>query len=195
MGIEARDLALKRAAKINSAVAADSIVKDNQLAKQGEKLAISRSENKDLRRRENDEMIVEQAAAQFSKNEADVYRQEDLLIIRLKTMKFDSGRSDLPSDSIEVLTKVKNVIKKLGPSNITVEGHTDAVGESSLNQKLSEQRAESVVKFFNTDKLLDNNSMDSVGYGSTKPLTSNKTQVGRAQNRRVDIVIKPNQSI
>lgn len=195
MTLEARDLALARAEEAATADEADLALKENRLITQERSLERVRSENQEFKRKEKEQLVVSEAAAQFKKDEADVYRQGDQVIIRLKSMHFASGRSDLPANSIGVLTKVKDVIKKLGPSSVVVQGHTDAVGKRTLNQKLSEERAESVVKFFSTDKSLDENFMDSVGYGSTKPLASDKTKEGRAQNRRVDIIIKPQDSM
>jgi OOP family OmpA-OmpF porin len=188
MALEARDLALQKADLVITQV-------DNQLAEQGEILAITNVENNILIKKDHDDQIVKDAAAQFNSNEAEVYLQEDSLVIRLKTMNFSSGRSDLPADSIAVLTKVKDVIKDIGPSSVMVQGHTDGVGSSKINQSLSENRAKSVKEFFSSDKLLSDNTLDFVGYGYTKPLASNKTKEGRAQNRRVDVIIKPNQSI
>ena len=90
---------------------------------------------------------------------------------------------------------MKDVIQGFGPGQVTVEGHTDAVGAARINQKLSENRAESVMKYFNSDSFRDTHSVNFVGYGYSKPLGTNKTKEGRSQNRRVDIVIKPTQAI
>ncbi len=193
--LETKDKALTDADNVISEVAAGSMKKDEELALQGGALALSQDKNKVLERNERDDKIVANAAAQFDASEADVYRQDGLLIIRLKSMNFASGRSDLPAESMPVLTKVKEVIKDLGPGEIVVQGHTDGVGAASTNQKLSQNRAKAVEQFFSTDKALENNKFDSIGYGYSKPLGSNKTKEGRAQNRRVDIVIKTTQSI
>ncbi|MBA2405537.1 MAG: OmpA family protein [Bdellovibrionales bacterium] len=195
MTLEARDNALIEADAIITEVAAESIQKDEVLAQQDEALTHSQDANKAHEKKANEDQIVTNAASQFNNNEADVYRQGDNLIIRLKSMNFASGRADLPSDSIAVLTKVKEVIKDIGPGAVMVEGHTDGVGAANINQQLSEKRAKSVMEFFATDKILGDNKMDSKGYGYSKPLATNKTKEGRAQNRRVDIVIKPNQEI
>lgn len=204
MTLEARDQAVTNANLITSEVVAESSIKDEKLALKDVKLAIKDEEiadqnanlayaegaNNELLRREYDEKVVNNAAAQFDKSEADVYRQDGNLVIRLKKMNFASNRSDLPSDSIAVLNKVKFVMKDLAPESVMVEGHTDAIGDSIKNQKLSELRAQSVMKFFASEKYLEGNILDSTGFGYSKPLATNKTKEGRAQNRRVDIVIK-----
>lgn len=193
--LESRENALKQADSTISEVAAVAIQKNEELKARNASLIVSQDENKALKRKEQDDKVVADAAALFSDNEADVYRQEGLLIIRLKTMNFASGRSDLPSDSLVILNKVKEVIRGIGPGQITVQGHTDGIGSAITNQKLSQSRAQSVMTYFTSDKVLENNEITSIGYGYTKPLATNKTKEGRAQNRRVDIVIKPSQQI
>lgn len=168
MLLEARDLALARA------IAASS---------------------EELKPHERYELIVNQAAAQFNKDEIDVFRQSDQVIIRLNSINFASGSADLSANSIAILTKVKNMIKELGPTSVMVQGHADALGDPSLNQKLSEERAESVVDFFSSDNAFDKNFLDSIGYGSAKPLGPNRTKEDRAKNRRIDIVITPPESM
>jgi len=129
------------------------------------------------------------AQQSFSKDEAEVYRQGDNLIVRLKQMQFSTGRSELPDSSLPVLNKVKDVIASMGANKVTVEGHTDAVGSHAQNQVLSEKRADAIAKYFTAESVLPADQIEVKGYGDTKPLTTNKTKVGRAQNRRVDIVI------
>lgn len=195
VNLESRDIALKQASMVISDVAADNIKKDIELEEQNANLAMSKDENEEHLKKAHEDKVIADAVAQFDKSEADVYRQDGSVIIRLKSMNFASGRSDLPADSIAVLNKVKEIIKDIGPGQVTVEGHTDGVGNASINQRLSKDRAQSVMKFFSTDKILENNEMNFTGYGYTKPLATNKTKEGRAQNRRVDIVIKPSQLI
>ncbi|HXH74535.1 MAG TPA: OmpA family protein [Bacteriovoracaceae bacterium] len=188
--LEARENALSDSDKALNAANAGSLNKDQALTAQGEALALSQGANQEHERKESDEKIVRDAAAKFDSSEADVYRQDGLLIIRLKSMNFASGRSDLPSESLAVLNKVKEVMKDVGPGKVTVQGHTDSSGAANTNQTLSQTRAQSVAKYFQVDSLFGDSQFDSIGYGYSKPLASNKTKEGRAQNRRVDIVIK-----
>jgi len=131
----------------------------------------------------------ETARASFSPDEAEVYRQGDNLVVRLKSMKFPVGRAELPASSFAVLDKVNNVITTLGAEKVVVEGHTDATGSHAKNQTLSEKRADAVAKYFVAEDALPQDKIDAKGFGDSKPLASNKTAQGRAQNRRVDIVI------
>ena len=86
---------------------------------------------------------------------------------------------------------MKNVIEKIGSDSVVIEGHTDEIGAASVNKALSTERAKSVANFFLADKVVAPEHIKSIGYGFEKPLSTNKTKEGRAQNRRVDIVIMP----
>jgi len=74
---------------------------------------------------------------------------------------------------------------------VTVEGHTDSTGGKKLNQKLSAARAEAVKEYLEVNAADPSIEFDSKGFGYDKPLATNKTPEGRAQNRRVDVVIEP----
>jgi OOP family OmpA-OmpF porin len=72
---------------------------------------------------------------------------------------------------------------------MTVEGHTDSVGSSSKNQSLSQERAEAVRRYILDAMRMDPSLIDAVGYGESRPIASNGTQAGRAQNRRIEIIL------
>jgi OmpA-OmpF porin, OOP family len=133
---------------------------------------------------------IKSVAKDFSKDEAEVYRQGDKLLFRLKGINFSSGRSDLPGNSMALLEKVKEVAEDLNATEVVVEGHTDAVGAAAPNKELSQKRAEAVAKYFASNGI-ENDNIEAVGYGFEKPLTTNKTKEGRATNRRVDVLITP----
>ena len=76
------------------------------------------------------------------------------------------------------------------PKNrVRVEGHADNVGRADYNQKLSEMRAKSVANYLIENCNIPESRMETIGYGETRPVASNKTVAGRVQNRRVEIVI------
>lgn len=133
---------------------------------------------------------LEEARSKFSSDEAEAYQQGGNLVIRLKKINFASGRSELPSASLASLAKVTEVAKSLNASEIKVEGHTDSVGAENINKSISEKRADVVATYFKSNGFNDINVM-SEGYGFQKPIATNKSKEGRAQNRRVDIVITP----
>ena len=128
--------------------------------------------------------------AMFSPNEADVLRTGDNTVIRLKGLQYKTGKSELTADSYKILSKARDAVRTMGASSVIIEGHTDAVGSSAKNQQLSEARADAVKKYFQSTDDLKNITIESTGVGDQKPLTSNKTAIGRAQNRRVDLIIK-----
>lgn len=103
-----------------------------------------------------------------------------------KTILFDSGRSSIKSQSEVVLKDITAILNKYSSATFTVEGHTDSTGSEAGNQKLSESRANAV-----KDHLVANgvssSRLSAVGHGEAKPIDSNKTRAGRANNRRVEI--------
>ncbi len=92
------------------------------------------------------------------------------------------------------MAKVKGVAEGLNPKQIVIEGHTDSTGSAELNTKLSQERASSIANYLGTTGLAEQR-LQSVGYGFKKPIASNKSKEGRSQNRRVDIVITPENAL
>lgn len=133
----------------------------------------------------------EQARAMFNKNEAEVYRQGQAIVIRLRGLEFDTAKAQLKGANFPVLAKVQDVIAEFPSSKVTVEGHTDSQGGKAINEKVSQARAETVKSYLENNAKVEGAAYTAVGYGFQKPLASNKTASGRAQNRRVDIVITP----
>jgi outer membrane protein OmpA-like peptidoglycan-associated protein len=145
--------------------------------------------NKGLRSEQEWNEALESARGEFSAEEADVYRQGDKLLIRLKKMNFPSGSAEVPELSEALLSKVSNVIEELNAKNIEVQGHTDSTGSVPINQKLSKERARAVAEYLENE--VDDVRVKTVGYGFERPISANKNSAGRATNRRVDIVITP----
>ena len=131
---------------------------------------------------------MDQVRKNFSSDEAEVYQQGDKLILRLKKLNFSSGSSTIPTDSIDLLSKVGEIIKGVKAEKVVVQGHTDSRGDAAYNQKLSVDRAQSVAKFMDSKSLKA--EIESNGYGESKPLANNEDADGRALNRRVDIVVE-----
>ena len=103
-----------------------------------------------------------------------------------KTILFDTGKSTIKSQSAEVLGDIIKILKEYPTSKFTVEGHTDSVGSEKLNQRLSDSRANSVKEYL-IENGIDAFRLSALGYGESKPIDSNKTRKGRANNRRVEI--------
>ena len=110
------------------------------------------------------------------------------LIVNLSDVLFDTGKYTLKPDTKISLAKVAVIIQAYPSLKLQVEGYTDNVGSDMLNQKLSENRAEAV-KAFLIAQGTDPNSITSAGYGKSNPVADNSTAAGRAQNRRVDLIV------
>lgn len=133
----------------------------------------------------------EMARKSFSSDEAEVYKQGDDLLIRLKGMEFPSAQAAIPSKNYSLLSKVQKILGEFDNASVVVEGHTDSLGGKETNKTLSEKRAEAVKEYLQSNLSESNKKIEAIGFGDEKPLAGNKTAKGRAQNRRVDIVIKP----
>lgn len=106
-----------------------------------------------------------------------------------KTILFDTGKTTLKPASLEVLDNAAAILNQYKLANFYVDGYTDTVGSESLNQRLSEGRAASVVTYL-TSKGVAADRLESRGFGEASPIASNKTRDGRKTNRRVEILLK-----
>ncbi|MEP3837506.1 MAG: OmpA family protein [Algibacter sp.] len=103
-----------------------------------------------------------------------------------KTILFDTGKSTIKAQSAAVLADIIGILKEYPTAKFTVEGHTDSVGSETLNQRLSDSRANSVKEYL-VENGIDAFRLSALGYGEAKPIDTNKTRAGRANNRRVEI--------
>ncbi|WP_435135989.1 OmpA family protein [Formosa sp. A9] len=103
-----------------------------------------------------------------------------------KTILFDTGKSTIKAESEEVLENITLILNKFPHAKFTVEGHTDSSGSDELNMRLSDARA-LAVKDYLVSHGIDEFRLSSKGFGETKPIDTNKTRAGRANNRRVEI--------
>lgn len=101
---------------------------------------------------------------------------------------FATGKAELQPESRPVLKEIAETMKKYGDLKILIEGHTDNVGYAAANLTLSDARAAAVKAALVADFGVDGGRMTTKGFGDTKPTVPNATAVGRAQNRRVEIV-------
>jgi len=127
----------------------------------------------------------------FTSDEARVFREGNTIIMRLVGLGFDSGDAQIKSENFDLLAKVEKAIDVFPRSELTIEGHTDSFGGDDLNQKLSQERAESVQQYMINAMRIPTYRLIATGYGETHPVANNETEAGRARNRRIDIVIKP----
>ncbi|MBE6256805.1 MAG: hypothetical protein E7103_02450 [Prevotella sp.] len=102
---------------------------------------------------------------------------------------FETGKATLKSESMEEIQKVADYMKKNPTARFEVQGHTDNQGSDKINDPLSQQRAEAVVKALE-GLGCDPFNMRAVGKGSHEPVADNATEDGRAKNRRVEFIKK-----
>jgi len=113
---------------------------------------------------------------------------------------FDSGilfgvnSSKLQSAAKENISSLSKVLQKYDDTKILIQGHTDASGSDEHNQKLSEQRAESVARYAMSQGV-QQVRFSVLGYGEEKPIATNDTEVGRRENRRVEVAIFANDKL
>jgi outer membrane protein OmpA-like peptidoglycan-associated protein len=113
------------------------------------------------------------------------------LIVNMPDVLFATGKYDLTPEAKVKLAKVSGILLSYPGLRMQVEGHTDSVGNDEFNQKLSEQRAGSVRDFL-VQQGASMNNVAAVGYGKSDPIADNGTAGGRAQNRRVELVVSGN---
>jgi len=119
-----------------------------------------------------------------------------LVITFVAEVLFDSGRAQLKNSALGTLDKVASILKEEVPNNrIAVEGHTDNVpiarSRWASNWELSAHRALSVVEYLQKEGI-NPEKLSASGYGEYQPVTSNDSHEGRKKNRRVEVIIVPN---
>lgn len=132
-----------------------------------------------------------QGQVQQAQNEMDEIKN---MIARkdISPINFATGSDKLLVDSYQSLDKVAETAKKYPTLKLRIEGHTDNVGDDASNMKLSQKRAEAVRTYLISKGSLDSNLIEAVGFGESKPITSNDTAEGRAKNRRVEFMFSVN---
>ncbi|MCP1762042.1 OmpA family protein [Bradyrhizobium japonicum] len=104
-------------------------------------------------------------------------------------IRFATKRADIDPDSAGILDHLIETALRCPTTNIEVAGHTDADGEDSFNQALSEKRAQAVIDYL-VKAGLPATRFTPVGYGATQPLAGNDTDEGKAQNRRIEFLVR-----
>jgi OOP family OmpA-OmpF porin len=102
---------------------------------------------------------------------------------------FDSKRAKLRRESYSTLHEIGRTLENWPDLKVEIAGHTDAVGPAPSNQKLSEQRAQSVRGYLLDNFEIEKRQLTAAGYGEQQPVASNDTAQGRAQNRRVEFKV------
>lgn len=132
------------------------------------------------------EISVKPAAAPV---DATVCQQLFSELLGKARIRFDTGKADIAADSAGLLDRLIETALRCPNANIEVVGHTDTDGEEAANQALSEKRAQAVTDYL-VRAGLPASRFTPIGYGSTQPVAGNDSDEGKAQNRRIDFVVR-----
>jgi OOP family OmpA-OmpF porin len=100
------------------------------------------------------------------------------------SVQFENNSAKLKPDSLPELDTAASLLNRVTSITAVIEGHTDSVGDAAYNQKLSQQRAQSVTDYL-VSKGVSSSRLQAKGFGESQPIADNATADGRAQNRRV----------
>jgi len=157
----------------------------NRLASSEEKLKFEIEQEK-IRKEK-----IKRISASFSASEGKALLDGKNVILRLYGLNFPSGKAVIEPQFFSLLSKVKSSFAEFPGCLITIEGHTDSIGSDSINQRLSEERAEAVRQYIIANSNISWDRIRSVGYGEKNPVASNETADGQTKNRRIDVIIQP----
>jgi outer membrane protein OmpA-like peptidoglycan-associated protein len=126
---------------------------------------------------------------------AEVQRRDDSLLVNFhSSLLFATGKSHLEPGAYDRLRALARTLNNYPKSRVIIKGHTDSVGEEAYNQRLSESRADTVRNFLIAEGVASAR-ITAIGFGENMPLTTNDTAEGRAQNRRVEVEIRPDEEV
>lgn len=97
---------------------------------------------------------------------------------------FEPGSATIATESLKTVDLIAEVLEVCGPIRMEIQGHTDSQGRATMNQQLSQSRAQSVLNELRARRILTS-SYAAVGYGETQPIGDNDTEEGREANRRI----------
>ncbi len=108
--------------------------------------------------------------------------------VALYAILFDSDKADLKPESLSSIAEISKLMKSDTKLQVLIVGHTDNVGNLEYNRALSERRAKAVVSHLSSHHGISSSRLTAVGVGMAAPLQSNSSELGRAKNRRVEVV-------
>lgn len=145
---------------------------------------------KELEEKQQREAKIAKVRDMFTPAEASVVLEGNQLIIRLFSLSFPIGKATIQPQYFSVLSRVQRAIREYPDGKISIEGHTDSIGDERYNERLSTKRAEAVRDYLIANMVIDAVRLEAIGYGESRPISSNDTEEGRAQNRRIDVAIQ-----
>jgi OmpA-OmpF porin, OOP family len=134
-------------------------------------------------------VIVEKRALEQVVSASDMLTALDKQGFIALDIHFDTAKAVIKPESQPIVEQIVTLLKGNVKLKISVEGHTDNVGTAASNQKLSEARATAVVAAI-VAQGIERDRLSSAGFGQDRPVADNRTEEGRAKNRRVELVRK-----
>jgi outer membrane protein OmpA-like peptidoglycan-associated protein len=136
--------------------------------------------------RENEELrqVLVGTGVQVQKN------GKEIVLVMASDVSFRTNSADINAGFYPALNSVAKVLKKYSNQNVIITGYTDNTGSPTYNQDLSARRAESVGAYL-VGQGVSSNKLFTKGMGELNPIASNANSAGRAQNRRVEITLRP----
>jgi len=117
--------------------------------------------------------------------------EELLQTLDLSGITFLFGKDEISSQGKLILDEVTSILTEHPEFDVSIEGHTDSVGNDDLNFELSQQRAQSVLNYLSSNGI-QTERLNAIGFGESKPIAANNTKEGRAQNRRIEFIVTRN---
>ena len=145
------------------------------------------------------ESLIGELQGEISRGEIKITRAVDRLTVNLvDKILFDSGKVEIKGKGLEVLKRLGEILREVQEKQIRIEGHTDNVPigpdlkeEFPTNWELSTRRAANVVRYLQEVVGIDPALLSATGYSEYRPIASNDTAEGTAENRRIEIVLLP----
>ncbi len=145
------------------------------------------------------ENLVQELKKEIAQGDIKITQAVDRLSVNMvEKILFDSGQAEIKKDGLKVIQRVGDILKKVTDRQIRVEGHTDNMqigprlrDKYPTNWELSTARATNVVRYLEDKVGIDPKLLSAAGLADNNPVASNDTPEGRAQNRRIEIVLLP----
>lgn len=178
----------------------NSLLKEENEALQSKARALEVQRKEEiLEMRGTYENLLEDMKSEIEKGEITITQLKGKLKVNmLDEILFDSGKTTIKPQGLEVLDRVGNILLTVKDKAISIEGHTDNVPiglelskKYPTNWELSVARATNVAKYLQEKIGIDPGLLSATGYGEYQPIASNETEEGRAKNRRIEVVLVP----
>ncbi len=133
----------------------------------------------------------EEFRKELAQSGVEVYREGDSIRLSIPgNITFETAKANIVTSFYPVLDGVAKVLTKYDKTKLSIEGHTDSVGDPQYNQALSMQRANSVASYLESTGVAAAR-LQTLGFGESQPIASNESATGRQQNRRVELRVLP----